>query len=441
MGYARPQLPLFQATQRRLAIWYTLITGLLLLIFATGFFLYVRGTLIERVDDTLSHVVEVVSRSLIIRPNAVDPINWPVSFDSNPLATAAIEEDHIDLEGFNAAGELAWSTFDDVLEIPLRPSRNPVTIITNPLAPPESRHWLRQITVTLRQKNQVIGYLRVSHPWFEVTRPSQELLVDLGLGLGTMVGLVAASGWFLSRLAMEPIGESYAYLKQFTADASHELRNPIALIQTNVQVALADPQPDRQTEQLQAIERITRRLGRLVDDLLFLARQDSGIVPLRLQACALDGIVMKVIAEQEIMAQARHITLELEIEDTEALTPNPDDDPFALQADEDQLLRLFTNVISNAIAHSPQSGQIHIQLRQDSPAYVVTIQDQGPGIPTEVLPRIFDRFFRLEPTQLEGTGLGLAIAQAIVQNHQGKIQVQSGINQGTTFTISLPQTN
>ncbi|MDS3860238.1 HAMP domain-containing sensor histidine kinase [Thermosynechococcaceae cyanobacterium BACA0444] len=441
MGNVLTQLPLFQATQRRLAIWYTLVTGLLLLIFATGFFLYVRGTLIERVDDTLNHVVEVVSRSLIISPDAPEPINWPVSFDRNPLATAALEEDHIDLEGFNAAGELAWSTLGDVLEIPLRPSRNPVTIITNPLAPPESRHWLRQITVTLRQKNQVIGYLRVSHPWFEVTRPSQELLVDLSLGLGAMVGLVAASGWFLSRLAMEPIWESYAYLKQFTADASHELRNPIALIQTNVQVALADPHPDRQAQQLQAVERITRRLGRLVDDLLFLARQDSGIVPLRLQLCALDGILMTVIGEQEIIAQARQITLDLEIADMEALNPNPNDEPFTLQGDEDQLLRLFTNLISNAIVHSPPSGCIQMQLTQEAQSYRVTIQDQGPGIPSESLPRIFDRFFRLKPTQSEGTGLGLAIAQAIVHNHQGKIQVKSGINQGTTFTVSLPRTN
>ncbi len=433
-----PIPPLFQATQRRLALWYTLVTGLLLLLFATGFFIYVRGTLIERVDDTLSHVVEVVSRSLIINPDASEPINWPVSFDSNPLATAAIEEDHIDLEGFNAAGDLAWSTFEDALDIPLRPGRNPVTIITNPLAPPEARHWLRQITVTLRQKNQVIGYLRVSHPWFEVTRPTQELLMDLGVGLGTMVGLVAAAGWFLSRLAMEPVQESYAYLKQFTADASHELRNPIALIQTNVQVALADPQPERQTEQLLLIERITRRLGRLVDDLLFLARQDSGIVPLRLQPCALDGVLMTVIAEQQTLAQARQVNLELEITDAELGMIEPKTDPFTLPADADQLARLFTNLISNAVTYSPQAGTVNIHLSQDTQSYAVQIQDQGPGLPPGSLGRIFDRFFRIEPTQTEGTGLGLAIAQAIVHNHQGKIQVESQVNQGTTFTVWLP---
>lgn len=439
------QLPLFQATQRRLAIWYTLVTGLLLLVFAIGFFLYVRGTLIERVDDTLNHVVEVVSRSLIITPDRQDPINWPVSFDQNPLATVAIDEDHIDLEGFNAAGELVWSTFEDVLEIPLRPGRSPTTIVTNPLAPPELRHWLRQVTVTLRQKNQVIGYLRVSHPWFEVTRPSQELLRDLGLGLGAMVGLVAASGWFLSRLAMEPIRQSYAYLKQFTADASHELRNPIALIQTNAQVALAEANREHQTEHLQLIERITRRLGRLVDDLLFLARQDSGIVPLRLEPCALDGIVMTVIAEQQALAQTRNISIELDISDEnqENLESQAiqDSDPFTLQADADQLCRLFTNLIGNAIAYSPAGGSVLVelaQMNQPYPGYSVKIQDQGPGIPAADLGRIFDRFFRLEPTQSQGTGLGLAIAKTIVLNHQGKLEVTSQPTQGTTFTVYLP---
>ncbi len=419
-----------------------MVTGILLLVFAIGFFLYVRGTLIERVDDTLNHVVEVVSRSLIITPEAREPINWPVSFDQNPFATAAIDEDHIDLEGFNAAGDLVWSTFDDVLEIPLRPGRNPVTIVTNPLAPPELRHWLRQITVTLRQKNQVIGYLRVSHPWFEVTRPSQELLRDLGLGLGAMVGLVAASGWFLSRLAMEPIRQSYAYLKQFTADASHELRNPIALIQTNAQVALAEANPEQPTEHLQLIERITRRLGRLVDDLLFLARQDSGIVPLRLESCALDGIVMTVIAEQQAIAQARNIAIDLEITDAQESAQgnlNHQVEPFTLPADSDQLCRLFTNLISNAIAYSSAGGRVSVHLAQTEQHYAVKVQDQGPGIPPDALGRIFDRFFRLEPTQTDGTGLGLAIAQTIVQNHQGKLLVESQLHQGTTFTVVLPR--
>ena len=99
---------------------------------------------------------------------------------------------------------------------------------------------MRQITQRVEMGRQVLGYLRVSHPWFEVTKPSRQFIFDLALGIWLMVLSVAASGWFLSGKAMEPVGESYQRLKQFTADASHELRSPITLIQTNVQVALAD---------------------------------------------------------------------------------------------------------------------------------------------------------------------------------------------------------
>ncbi|MEM9341336.1 MAG: histidine kinase dimerization/phospho-acceptor domain-containing protein, partial [Bacteroidota bacterium] len=97
---------------------------------------------------------------------------------------------------------------------------------------------LRQVTQRVQIGRQVVGYLRVSHPWFEVTKPSRELIVDLAFGICLMLVSVAASGWFLSGKAIQPVRESYQHLKQFTADASHELRSPIALIQTNVQVAL-----------------------------------------------------------------------------------------------------------------------------------------------------------------------------------------------------------
>ena len=98
----------------------------------------------------------------------------------------------------------------------------------------------RQITERIQVRGQVLGYLRVSHPWFEVTKPSRRLILDLALGTSLMVGAVAAIGWLLSGIAMAPVRESYQQLKQFTADASHELRNPIAVIQTNAQVALLE---------------------------------------------------------------------------------------------------------------------------------------------------------------------------------------------------------
>ncbi len=449
---------MFQATRRRLALWYTGVTAVLLLLFASGFYLYVRDTLVERVDDTLSHVVEVVQRSLVIEPaNSTESglpahINLEASFRNTP---EGVDDDRIDLEWFSSTGQLMWSTLVEPLDVPIHPNHRRETVAIAP------DYWLRQLTEKLTIDGQVLGYLRVSHPWFEVTKPSHQLILDLCVGLTILVSFVAAIGWFLSGIAIEPIQQSYQQLKQFTADASHELRNPIALIQTNVQVALSDLDPDPQAQQklLQSVERITQRLGRLVDDLLFLARQDSGMIELRLQAVPLDAVLMEVVEEQSAIAEAQGIQLTLELGDEETSTPFQAE-PFTLMGDYDQLARLFTNLVSNGIQYTPANGRVHLSLQQytqhNIPYLKVEVRDTGEGIPPVALPHLFDRFYRVDPARAKtpisghpeslvqkssmGTGLGLAIAQAISNNHQGQIRVKSQLNQGTTFTVVLPKT-
>jgi two-component system, OmpR family, manganese sensing sensor histidine kinase len=434
---------MFQATRRRLALWYTVVTAILLLIFAIGFYGYVRATLIERVDDTLHHVVEVVERSLVLEQSAEHyQIDLDVSFRRNP---EAVEDDRIDLEWFSPTGELLWSTLTETLNVPIRLMQNGETIKVRP------DYILRQLTQRLEYRGDILGYLRVSHPWFEVARPTQDLIVELSLGLMVMIGFVSAVGWFLSRLAIEPLRESYQYLRQFTADASHELRNPLALIQTTVQVALSDPDmsPKEQRQQLEVVERLTQRLGNLVNDLLFLARQDSGIVQPNLQPCPLDALLMAVIEEQLPVASAKKIQLKLDLGETELETAD-DTEPFTLIGDYDQLARLFTNLVSNSLQHTPAAGQVTVKLdrttRNGVPALQVQVQDTGIGIPEQALPHVFERFYRVDPARSRpspsqsGTGLGLAIAKSICETHQGQIRIDSKLDRGTTFTVTLPKT-
>jgi two-component system, OmpR family, manganese sensing sensor histidine kinase len=449
---------MFQATRRRLALWYTAVTAVLLLLFATGVYFYVRTTLIERIDDTLKHVIEVVERSLVIE--TVSPaqgtyrVNVEASFPNN---ANTVEDDHIDLEWFSPTGDLLWSTFLAPLDVSLHPNRSGETVYLSP------DRLLRQVTERVEIGRYVLGYLRVSHPWFEVTKPIRKLILDLTLGVSAMLLCVAAIGWLLSGIAIKPVKDSYQSLKQFTADASHELRNPIATIQTNVQMALSYPDldPQLQQKQLRVIERLTQRLGHLVNDLLFLARSDSGMVQTNYQSVPLDALLMQVIEEQKTIAQQKDICLSLEI-----VEPNREEisdswlleDIFTLQADWDQLARLFTNLISNAIEHSvscekkPEENKIEVELQQIKRdrhyQFQVKVRDNGMGIPQEVLPHIFDRFYRLEPYRNSdrqtsgstGAGLGLAIASAIVENHRGHITVESVVNGGTTFTVILPVT-
>jgi two-component system, OmpR family, manganese sensing sensor histidine kinase len=472
---------MFQATRRRLALWYTTVTAILLLVFATGFYFYVRNTLIDRIDDTLKHVLEVVERSLVIAPTSQGGlrVNVEASFRNN---TKTVEDDHIDLEWFSPTGELLWSTFSESLNLPLHPNRTRQLLY---LGKPQDRTGsgetvhlvgnshellLRQITQRVEYGRQVLGYLRVSHPWFEFTKPIRQLIVDLSVGTVVMAIGVGVIGWLLSGLAIAPVRESYQRLKQFTADASHELRSPIAMIQTNVQVALADPDLDSATQrlQLQVVERLTRRLGRLVDDLLFLARQDSGIVQPNWEEVHLDELLIQAIEEQQAIATEKGITLFLDIATPEELPPEleaefvPTGDRgniFTLRGDSQQLARLFTNLFTNALQYTATGGDIEVKLQCNrvhlrqgqSQILQIKVRDTGIGIPAESLPHIFDRFYRVDPARRHpnqssphfsttGSGLGLAIARAIVENHQGQIQISSEVDFGTTVTVSLPTT-
>ncbi len=417
---------MFQTTRRRLAIWYTAVTAVLLLVFASGVYIYVRSTLIERIDDTLNHVVEIVERSLVIEPihSNKHRINVEASFRDN---ADTVEDDHIDLEWFSSTGELRWSTFSEPLNIPIHSNRTGETVrVVKAGGWGNSELLLRQVTQRVEVGRQVLGYLRVSHPWFEVTKPSRELMVDLALGTGLMVLSVAASGWFLSGKAMEPVTESYQRLKQFTADASHELRSPITLIQTNVQVALADlelAEVESTTvlhyrQQLKLVERLTQRLGKLVNDLLFLARQDSGISKEGFLPCPLDALLMEVLEEQQLLAAEKEITLALDLVDplTAEISPELLDNWFTLVGNWHQLVRLFTNLISNALHYTPASGSVNVELarleginrvsgiRYSTAQLQIKVTDTGIGIPKEALPHLFDRFYRVDPARTHNTG-------------------------------------
>lgn len=453
---------MFQATRRRLALWYTAVTAVLLLLFACGVYLYVRNTLIERIDDTLNHVVEVVERSLVIEPVNSElsrfRINVEASFRDN---ANSLEDDHIDLEWFSATGELLWSTLSEPLNVPINAKRTGETVSVVRTKQQDSPLLLRQVTDRVQIGRQVLGYLRVSHPWFEVTKPSRQLVFDLALGTGLMVLSIAASGWFLSGKAIEPVLSSYQRLKQFTADASHELRSPITLIQTNVQVALVDLESASEEgttllnyrQQLKVVERLTQRLGKLVNDLLFLARQDSG-VKISSSPCPMDALLIEVVEEQQLLAAEKHITLRLNLIDADVAQSDPEllDNWFTIIGNWDQLVRLFTNLIGNALHYTTASGLVNVELsrivRYGTTQLQIKVSDTGIGIPIEAIPRLFDRFYRVDParthvsdnTNTTGSGLGLAIAQAIVENHQGQISIESTQGIGTTVTVILPVT-
>ncbi len=457
---------MFQATRRRLAIWYTLVTAVLLLLFASGFYFYVRETLIERIDDTLKHVVEVIERAIQVETDSSFDQTRPQDLRvTNPLALRSedfkapdlqarelpalqvingwdgqVDDDRIDLEWFSPDRQLVWATSAETSDIAVYPQAKATTVHLG------SGYGIRQLTRAIQIHHQLIGYLRVSHPWFEVTKPIRQLSIDLTLGLILMVVSTAAIGWFLSGLAMEPVWQSYNRLKQFTADASHELRSPIASIQTNVQVALSDPTLDPPMQHnWHVIERLTRRLGHLVDDLLFLARHDSAITPQDWEVwCPLDEILLEVMEEQQPIAQDKQINLTFDIMSSES--DSGDQLAYSLKGNAHQLTRLFTNLVTNALQYTPSGGTVQVLLksisRQGVPYLQVQVADTGIGIPPEAQHQIFERFYRVDPARAhdshQGSGLGLSIAQVITTHHDGTLEVDSQLGQGSTFRVTLP---
>ncbi|NJN56545.1 MAG: sensor histidine kinase, partial [Leptolyngbyaceae cyanobacterium SL_5_9] len=211
-----------------------------------------------------------------------------------------------------------------------------------------------------------------------------------------------------------------------------------------------DPDPHLLQSQLKVVERLTRRLGRLVDDLLFLARQDGGMAQ-RTDSIALDELIEEVLEEQGAIASEKAIALSFQTDDEGTLG-------YKTQGDRDQFTRLFTNLVSNAVQYTPSGGKVQIMLQHSKHHGLnqlqIQIKDTGIGIPEESLPHLFDRFYRVDPARTHakplavypvekttGSGLGLAIAKVIVENHQGQIQVESQPNQGTTFTVMFPATS
>lgn len=448
---------MFQATRRRLAIWYTSITAVLLIIFATGIYGYVYKTLLDRIDDTLKHVIEIVEPSLIIDEVAISQgkyrVNLEKSFYQHPQATNQVEDDHIDLEWFSPNGELLWETLAKPLPIPLSFHSGGKTIRIS------DDYLLRQITKRIEKGRYVLGYLRVSHPLFDVVKPIHQLIVDLSVGILLLIISVGSIGWFLSGIAIQPVKESYQSLKQFTADASHELRNPLATIKTNIQSLLSYPDTDihHQQKQLKILERLTGRLSNLVNDLLFLARNDSGIINYNLTDIPLDALLLEVIEEQKIIAQNKDIDLIFDIVDDEINYQEIKEEPYTILGDWNQLNRLFSNLISNGIIHGKNEEKkldkliINVKLssykKHHKIYYQVEVKDNGIGIKESMLPHLFERFYRGDDARsnsnpnYSSTGLGLAIALAIVENHQGKIRVESQKHQGSNFIVTLPYVN
>jgi len=241
-------------------------------------------------------------------------------------------------------------------------------------------------------------------------------------------------GLWLTQKAVEPIEQSFQQLKQFTADASHELRSPLMAITASVDVMRNHPERihPKDAKKLAAIASATDQMSHLSEDLLFLARNDSKVsTPSRDKSIiSLNQILQNLLELLEPFAQDKEVTLQSQWLAT-----------VSVVGDESQLIRLFCNLLENAIQYTPTQGKVDLILAKTNRFAIVSVKDTGIGIEREQLPFVFDRFWRADKARSRregGTGLGLAIAAAIAQRHGGKITVTSEIGVGSCFQVRLP---
>lgn len=291
---------------------------------------------------------------------------------------------------------------------------------------------IQSVTLPIVSSNNQhqLGYVRASQSLEELDENLQKLNWGLGSGIVMALMLSGIGGVWLTRQAMSPIEESFQRLKQFTADASHELRNPLMAIKSNVSVALkySDGMRPIDAEKFAAIASASDQMAYLTEDLLLLARTDRATKPE--QPIDLTEVLERLVESYQLQARTKQITLQTNLAQS----------AYVL-GDVAQLTRLFTNLIVNALHYTLEGGRVEVNLSRTGQSLIVDVTDTGVGIAPEQLARVFDRFWRADQSRTHwdgGSGLGLAIAQSIAQSHRGTITVKSQINIGSYFTVRLP---
>lgn len=231
--------------------------------------------------------------------------------------------------------------------------------------------------------------------------------------------------------AFQHIDDTLETQRNFTSDASHELRTPISILILELESALRNPRTQEQyIERITTCLDATKRLKNLANSLLELSQIESGTTKLELRSCSISDIINSSTLQMQPAADEGNLTLSSSSDDTR------------LNLDSLQISRVIINLLSNAVHHTPKGGSISISTQSTGNTLEIQVVDTGGGIPADELPHIFDRFYRADKARTSSqnrSGLGLAICQSIIHAHKGSIHIDSIEGEGTTVTIRLPK--
>ena len=452
----------------RLTLWYVAIFTLGELVFAAGTWMILRYSLFDLIDDSMESQIEDLRNLLGTQRNNVTPAQV-----ADQLASVYGHEHAGDyLEIYEENGQPVYRS--KVLQIepptPLRPAPvNQPVFRTRNFKGQYVRFAFAKLDINGRTYTVVTGA-----PADDAVETLQlfrnYLLVFAPLWLLTSAGV----GYWMSRKALAPVDalvrtardisgtnlnrrlqtlktgdelqrltdtlnemlgrieSAFQRITQFTADASHELRTPVSLIRTEAELALRRSRTDAEyKESLRQILHEAERTTHLIEQLLQVARADSGRESLAMQALDLSKILRGTVSIWQQVAAAR---------DIEFSTSIPEMD-ISVMGDQSLLRRLADILLDNAFKYTPSPGSVHLVLEVRQETAVITVQDSGVGIAHEEQEKIFERFYRVDKArswEQGGVGLGLAIAQWIVSQHRGTISVESRQGEGAMFRVNLP---
>ena len=431
-----------QALRWRLLLSYMTVMMTILGISALAIYKYTRHNLYEQMDRRLEVLAQAASHSLVaIKAHYGKRQQKGLIGNPTSAKTRCYLDDDGDLD-------IPWQNLRqpdqgvEWFDAQKRLVGNAGTLLDD-LPPQPGWQFGRQKkirTVTLpaysgsNDRKQLEGYIRANQVTDEVEVILTRLRWGLGFGGIGVIGLTGLGGIWLTKQSLKPIEQSFEQLKQFTADAAHELRSPLAAIKTSVQVMEYYPERlhPQDLKKIGAIASTTDHTIKLVEDLLLLTRIDSGSLQETISwvELSLTEILEDLLELFQSSARAKEITLESH------LLPN-----VMLNGDGAELARLFRNLIENALQYTPSGGKVTVSMEQEGQNVYVNIEDTGVGIAPEHLSSIFDRFWRADKARTRragGMGMGLAIAIAIAKRYQGKISVTSQLDIGTCFQVKLP---
>lgn len=447
----------------RLALLYTTIVGGILFVFGTAVYVSVSFTLTNQLDDVL-----VRAANQVVRNSKAGSLGLSSLPELDLFADVYIQV-------WGRTGELISSSLNlSGFNSPLDPtSLNSNKPIFHDVVAGNARLRVLTVPLTVRDSDRIIGILQVASSLSLMDRIQRVLLAILFVGAAASMTIAGLAGWYSTEQALKPLeavtqtalqitraddlsrripyegspddevgqlihafNQTLSRLenlfntqRRFLADVGHELRTPLTVIKGNVDLMRRMNCTD--DESMGSIESEVDRLTRLVGDLLLLAQAESGKLPLANNLVELDTVLLEVMNQMRVLAKERSQLRLSEI------------DQVLVCGDQDRLKQVLVNLIGNAIKYTPQGAEIAVGLAKIENKARLTVSDNGPGIPSEDLPHIFERFYRGEKSRTrsrdgKGFGLGLSIAYWIVRNHGGQIDVSNREPKGTTFCVWLP---